>query len=86
VRVGGQQGSIPDDHVAFVELGQEDRAEVDRPDPIVGFFEAEVVLLQGIRDEEQLVLEAKRAGVGHPLDQEVAGVGERRQVLGKGAR
>ena len=45
-----------------------------------------MVLLQGIRDEEQFVLEAKGAGVGHPLDQEVAGVLERRQVLGKRAR
>ena len=84
MRVG--QGSIPNDHVAFVDLGQENRPEVDRPDAIVGFCEAEVVLLQGIGDEEQLVFQPEGAGVRHALDQEVAGVLERRQALGKGAR
>ena len=44
-----------------------------------------MVLLQSSRDEEQLVLEAEGAGVGHPLDQEVPRILERRQVFGKGA-
>jgi hypothetical protein len=77
--VGGRQhGSIPDDHIAFVDFGQEDRPEVDRPDAIVGFFEAEVMLFERIGDEEQLVLEPERAGVGDPLDQEVPRLLERR--------
>ena len=87
MRVGTRsQGSIPDDQVAFVDRGQEDRPEVDRPDAIVGFLEAEVMCFERIGDEEELVLEPKRAGVGHPLDQEVPGIRERRQALGKGTR
>ena len=41
-----------------------------------------MVLLQGIGDKQQPVLEAEGAGVGDPLHQEMAGVLERRQVLG----
>lgn len=83
---GGQHGSIPEDHAAFVDRGEQDGPEVDRPDPIVGFLEADVVLFQGIGDEEQLGLQPERAGVGHPLDQEVPRMLQRGQVLGKGAR
>ena len=87
MRVGGRQhGSVPDDHVAFVDLGQKHGPEVDRPDAIVGFVETEVMLLECIGDEEAFVLESERAGVGHPLDQEVARIFERREVFGIGAR
>jgi carboxymethylenebutenolidase len=59
----GACASVPDDHLALVDLGEQDRAEVDRPDPVVGFFEADVVLFQGIGDEEQRVFEPEGAGV-----------------------
>lgn len=61
-------------HFSFVDLGDEHRAEVDRPNAVVGFFEAEVVLLQGAGDEEELVLETKGPSVGDALYQEVGGV------------
>lgn len=44
------------------------------------------MLLEGVGDEKQLVLEAERAGVRDPLDEEVARVLEWGQPLGKGAR
>jgi len=43
------------------------------------------MLLQGVGDEEQLVLEPERAGVGDALDQEVARVLEGREAVGQRA-
>ena len=87
MRVGGRwHGSIPDDHVAFVDLGQQHCPEVDRPDAIVGVVETEVMLFECMGDEEAFVLESERAGVGHPLDQEMPRIFERREVFGIGAR
>ena len=43
LQAGGERGqyeSIPADHVAFVDLGEQGGPEVDRPDPVVGFVEA----------------------------------------------
>ena len=65
-------GSISNDHLAFVDFRQEHRPEVDRPDPVVGFFQADVMLFERVGDEEQLVLEAKGPGIRDPLDEEVA--------------
>ena len=42
------------------------------------------MLLERVGDEEQFVLEPEGAGVGDPLDWEVAGVLERRQAFRKG--
>jgi len=46
-----------DNKVAFVESGQEDAAEVDRPDPVVDLVEADMMLLEGVGNEEQATLE-----------------------------
>src|SRR3972149_6348034 len=43
------------------------------------------MLFECVGDEEQLVLQPERAGVGDTLDQEVPRIVERRQSLGKGA-
>ena len=78
------EGSVSDDHVAFVELPEQDRAEVERPDPVVGFVQANVKLLERIGDEEQLVFEPEGAGVGDALHEEVPRVLERGRWSGKG--
>ena len=68
----GNKGSVPDDHVAFVDLPEQDRAEVDGPDPVVGFVQADELLFEGIGEEEQFVVQPEGAGVGDALDEEVA--------------
>jgi hypothetical protein len=78
------QGSVPDDHVAFVDLPEQDRSKVDGPESVVGFFQADELLFEGVGDEEQFVFEPEGAGVGDALDQEVARILERRQLLGIG--
>jgi len=78
-------GSVSNNHVALVDFRQKDRPEIDRPDAVIGFFQADVMLFECVGDEEQLVLEPERAGVGDLLDQEVPRVFERGQSLGKGA-
>ena len=78
-RVGECGGrSVSYDHLAFVDLCQEDPAEVDRPDPVVCLVEADVVLFQRVGNEEQLVLEAEGAGVRDALHEEVPRVLEGR--------
>ena len=44
--------SAANDKVAFIEASQEHPAEVDRPEAILNFLEADVVLLERIGDEE----------------------------------
>lgn len=44
------------------------------------------MLLQGIGDEQQSVLETERPGIRHALHQEVAGILERGELLGKRPR
>ena len=50
----------PDDVVAFVDASEQDVAEVNGPDPIVDFLETDWMLLQGVGDEEQPVLQPNR--------------------------
>src|SRR5512142_2662802 len=78
---GGPQGSVPDDHVAFVDLPEQDASEVDGPDPVGGFVQADVMLFESIGNEEQLVFEPEGTGVGDTLDQEVTRILERRQPV-----
>ncbi len=59
--------SVPDDHVSFIDFGEEDGSEGDGPDPVVGFFQADVMLFQGIGDEEQFVFDPEGTGVGNAL-------------------
>jgi hypothetical protein len=48
----------------IVDLGEQDGAEVDGPDAVVGFFETDGMLFERVGDEEQLVFEPEGAGVG----------------------
>jgi hypothetical protein len=63
-----------DDVVTFVDARQPDVAEVDRPDSIIDFLEAEDLLLERVRDEEQAFLESDRPCVRHPLGNVMARV------------
>lgn len=76
-------GSVPDDHVAFVNLPEENGSEVDGPDPVGGFVQTDVMLFERIGDEEQFVFEPEGAGVGHALHDEVARILERRESVGQ---
>jgi hypothetical protein len=62
------------DVVPLVQLGDEHSVEEDGPEPVVGFFEADVMVRQAIGDEEQVVLEAKCPTRRDLFHQEVAGV------------
>jgi len=73
--------SVSDDVVPFVQAGEQDATEVDGPDPVVDLLESDVVLLQGIGDEQGPVLEAEGARVRDPLHEKVARILERRQLL-----
>jgi hypothetical protein len=53
--------------VAFVDASEQDGAEIDRLDPVVDFLESDVVRLERVGDEEELVLEPERPGVGYTL-------------------
>ena len=72
--------SRADDVVAFIDAGQEDVAEVDGPDAILDLLEAEDLLLERVRDEEQALLEPDRPRVRHSLGNVMARVLDRRDV------
>lgn len=82
---GGTIELVPNYHLSFVEFRQEHTPEVDRPDPVAGFLETDVMLLEGVGDEEEFVLESERPGAGDPFDDEVPRILQRRQLLGKAA-
>src|SRR5437870_6944230 len=63
-----------DPEVPLVEFAEQDVIEVDRPHPVRGFFKPDVVLFQGLREEELLRLEAEGARVRDKAHQVVAGV------------
>lgn len=65
--------------VAFIDAGEEDVAAVEGPDPIVDFLEAQDLLLERVRDEEQARLEPDRPRVRHALRNVVARVRDRRE-------
>ena len=44
------------------------------PDPVADLLEADGMLLQGVGEEEELLLQANGARVGDALDEEVAGI------------
>lgn len=83
---GATRRSVPDDHVAFVDLAEQHGSEVDGPDSVVGFIQADVMLLERIGNEEELVFEPEGAGVGDTLHDEVGGVLERWEPFGIRAR
>ena len=75
-----------EDVVPFVDTRQEDVAEVDGPDSVGHFLEAEDLLLERVRDEEQALLEPDRARIRHALGTVVAGVLDRRDDAGRRTR
>ena len=75
----------PDDVVALVDPSQEHATEVDGPDTVVDLLEADGVLLEGVGDEQQPLLQTDGTGVGDPLDDEVSGILNGRQGPGVGA-
>ena len=50
-----------DPEVPLVELSEHDVVEVDRPDPVVGFLEADVLLFEGLAEKELMRVPAKAA-------------------------
>ena len=71
--------SCSDDVVPFVDAAEQHLAEVDRPDAVGDLFEADGMLLERVRDEEQALLEVDGAGIGDAFHDELPGVLERRQ-------
>lgn len=59
--------SCAQDVVAFIGPGQQDVAEVDGPDAVIHLLEADDMLLEGIGQEEQALLEPDRPGVASPV-------------------
>jgi len=68
----------PDDVVPFVDPSEEDAAKVDGPDAVVDLLEAGRVLLEGIGDEHEPLLEPNRPRVGDAFDEGPAGRGRYR--------
>src|SRR4029077_7684914 len=66
-----------DDVVTFVDAGEQDVAEVERPDAVINFLEADDLLLERVRDEEQAFLESDRPGIRDPLGNVMAWVLDR---------
>src|SRR3970282_2783303 len=56
------------DGVPFIDPAQEYVTEVQRPNPVVDFFQADLVLLEGVGEKEQPLLAADSPRVGGPLD------------------
>ena len=72
--------------VVFVEPSEQDGAEVERPDAVVDFFQADVVLDDAGADVDPPLLPADAAVAADASDFEVAGIFQRREPLGIGAR
>lgn len=73
-------------HGGLVDLAQQHRPEVLRPYAIGALLEPDVMLFQGVREEEQFVLEANGADMRDALHPEVPWVFEWRQHGGKRTR
>ena len=70
-------GSFADDIVAIIEAREQDCAEVNRPDPIVDFFETDIVIVERIGEVQQPGLQANRASISDAFDEEVARIVQR---------
>ena len=69
-------GSFAADIVALIKAREQDRAEVNRPDPIVDFFETDGVVVERIGEVQQPGLKTNRAGISDAFDEEVARIVE----------
>ena len=65
-------GSFADDIVALIEAREQDRAEVNRPNPVVDFFETDVAIVERIGEIQHPGLNANRAGIADPFDEKLA--------------
>ena len=72
--------SFADDIVALIEAPEQDRAEVNRPDPVVDFFDTDGVIVERIGEVQQPGLNANRAGIGDAFDEKVARIVQRGEV------
>ena len=68
-----EAGSSIDNSIALIEAREEYAADVNRPDAVVDYFEADVVRVEGGREMHQAGLEADRDGIGQTLHQNVVG-------------
>ena len=75
-------GAIP-----FVECCQQDVVEMDRPDPVVGLLQSDLLVHHRVGELEQLLApKPKGAARRDALDLKVPGILERRQAVRIGAR
>ena len=70
----------------FVEGREQDGVEVDRPKPVVGFLQADVLVDHRIREVHQAAAESKGPARSDLLHKEVAMILERRQSRGRRPR
>ena len=69
--------SFADDIVALIEAREQDRAEVNRPDPLVDFFETDVAIVERIGEIQHPGLKTNRASISDAFDEEVARIFQR---------
>ena len=72
--------------VVIVEPSEQDGAEVEGPDAVVDLFQANVLLDDAGADVDPALLPADAAIAADATDLEVAGILQRREPLGIGAR
>src|SRR2546428_14004720 len=80
------ESSRVDPEVPLMEFPEQDVVEVDGPHPVGSFLQSDVVLFQGLREEELLRFEAERACVRDEAHQVMAGVLRVRQAARERAR
>ena len=72
--------SFADDIVALIEAREQDRAEVNQPDPVVDFFETDGVIVERIGEIPHPGLKTNRAGIIDAFDEKVARIVQRGEV------
>jgi hypothetical protein len=80
------ESSSVEGQVVLVESAEQDLAEVEGPDAVVDLLEADVLLDDAGADVDPALLPADAAVSADTPDLEVAGVLQRREPLGIGAR
>jgi hypothetical protein len=80
------ESSSVEGQIVLVEPAEQDGAEVEGPHAVVNFFQADVFLDDAGADVDPALLPADAAVSADTPDLEVAGVLQRREPLGIGAR
>src|SRR2546426_10187272 len=80
------ESSRVDPEVPLMEFPEQDVVEVDGPHPVGSFLQSDVVLFQGLREEELLRFEAERACIRDEAHQVMPGYSgcARRRGYGRG--